>query len=73
MNICLGVVFVLLNAAYPMLLFSLGAQINTWLAIFNLIPFGPLDGAKIFQWNKGAWLATLVAGIGLFAAQYLVI
>ncbi len=70
MNICLGVVFVLLNAAYPMSLFSLGAQINTWLAIFNLIPFGPLDGAKIIGWSKKAWLAALAAGIGLFALQY---
>ncbi len=70
MNICLGVVFILLNAAYPMVLFSLGAQINTWLAIFNLIPFGPLDGAKIIGWSKKAWLAALAAGIGLFALQY---
>jgi len=60
----------LLNAAYPMLLFSLGAQINTWLAVFNLIPFGPLDGAKIIGWSKGAWLIALAAGIGLFALQY---
>ena len=72
MNICLGAIFVLLNAAYPMLLFSLGAQINTWLAIFNLIPFGPLDGAKIIGWSKKAWLVTLAAGIGLFAVQYFV-
>jgi Zn-dependent protease len=70
MNICLAVVFILLNAAYPTSLFSLGAEINTWLAIFNLIPFGPLDGAKILRWNKKAWLAALAAGIGLFAVQY---
>jgi len=70
MNICLGGVFLLLNAAYPMSLLSLGAQINAWLAIFNLIPFGPLDGAKIIGWNKKAWLAALAAGIGLFAVQY---
>lgn len=70
MNICLAVIFFILNVAYPTLLFSLGAQINTWLAIFNLIPFGPLDGAKILRWNKMAWFITLAIAIGLFAVEY---
>ena len=73
MNICLAVVFIILNAAYPTLLFSLGAQINTWLAIFNLIPFGPFDGAKILRWDKRAWFAALAVGIGLFAVEYFVL
>lgn len=73
MNLCLAVIFILLNVSYPMLLFSLGARINTWLAVFNLIPFGPLDGAKIFRWHKGAWLAAIAVGIGLFAAEYFVL
>jgi len=72
MNLFLALIFLLLNIAYPMLLFSLGARINTWLAVFNLIPFGPLDGAKIFRWHKGAWLATIAAGIGLFVLEYFV-
>jgi len=73
MNLCLAVIFILLNVSYPMLLFSLGARINTWLAVFNLIPFGPLDGAKIFRWHKGVWLAAIAVGIGLFAAEYFVL
>jgi len=73
MNMCLAVVFILLNVAYPTLLFSLGARINTWLAIFNLIPFGPLDGAKILRWNKRAWLAAIAVGIGLFTMEYFVL
>jgi Zn-dependent protease len=73
MNVCLAVVFILLNMAYPTLLFSLGAWVNTWLAIFNLIPFGPLDGAKILRWDKRAWLAAIAIGIGLFAMQYFVL
>jgi len=28
---------------------------NLWLAAFNLIPFGPLDGLTIFRWNKLVW------------------
>ena len=73
MNICLAVVFLLLNLIYPTLLFPLfplGARINTWLAIFNLIPFGPFDGAKILKWDKKIWISAVVVGIGLFILQY---
>jgi len=66
MNICLAIVFILLNGLYPSLVFSLGARINTWLALFNLIPFGPLDGAKIMSWDKKIWLAAIIITIGLF-------
>jgi len=66
MNIFLAIVFILLNGLYPSLVFYLGALINTWLALFNLIPFGPLDGAKIFSWDKKVWLVALIIAIGLF-------
>ncbi len=68
-NIGLAVLFLVLDVIQPALLFTLGAQINTWLAVFNLIPFGPLDGAKILKWNKGIWLITIAGAAGLFAAQ----
>ena len=38
-------------------LFAYGYHINAWLAFFNLIPFGPLDGLKVKTWNPGVWLA----------------
>jgi Zn-dependent protease len=68
-NIGLAVVFLVLDAIQPVLLFTLGAYINTWLALFNLIPFGPLDGAKIFRWNKGLWLIAIAGAGGLFVTQ----
>ena len=68
-NIGLAVIFQMLDIFEPALLFTLGARINTWLALFNLIPLGPLDGAKILKWNKGIWLISIAVAGGLFAAQ----
>ncbi len=68
-NIGLAILFLVLDVIQPNLLFTLGAQINTWLALFNLIPFGPLDGVKILKWNKGIWLITIAITGGLFAIQ----
>jgi Zn-dependent protease len=45
---------------------ALGAWFNGWIALFNLIPFMGLDGAKIFSWNKVIWVLTLAAALGLF-------
>ncbi len=72
MNICLAIVFILLNGLYPSLVFTLGARINTWLALFNLIPFGPLDGAKIISWDKKVWLVALIIAVGLFGIELLI-
>lgn len=33
------------------------AYFNGWFGTFNLIPFGILDGAKVFAWSKGTWAA----------------
>ena len=68
-NIGLAVVFLGLDFIQPTLLFTLGTRINTWLALFNLIPSGLLDGAKILKWNKGIWLISIAGAGGLFTAQ----
>jgi len=65
-NILLAVFFMLLNLALPSWIFYLGVRINTLLALFNLIPFQPFDGAKIFAWSRKIWLGVIIVAIGLF-------
>jgi hypothetical protein len=35
------------------------------------MPFGGLDGQKIFDWNKLVWIAVMSAAMGLFIIAYL--
>ena len=68
-NYLLALIFLVLALLFPAgrLVFTIGLSINIWLGLFNLIPFGPLDGAKVFHWNKIAWGAGVLAGIlGLY-------
>lgn len=37
-----------------------GVFINCWLALFNMIPVMPFDGAKVFRWNKVIWAAIFI-------------
>jgi Zn-dependent protease len=43
-----------------------GASFNAWIAMFNLLPFGVLDGQKIFDWNKIVWTSAMIATMILF-------
>ncbi len=45
------------------------AEMNAWLALFNLLPFYPLDGAKILRYSPAMWIVLIViAGVLLYAA-----
>jgi Zn-dependent protease len=49
-------------------LFGYMAFINAWLAVFNLLPFGGLDGQKLLRLDSRLWgglLALAVAGFVL--------
>ena len=41
-------------------------QINAWLALFNLLPLGILDGAKVLRWNRKVWVILFVVAAALF-------
>ncbi len=39
--------------------------INAFLAMFNLLPFGPLDGLKIIIWNATIWIILFIISISI--------
>jgi len=54
-NIVLAVLFLILYLASGGLLASIGyygMMINSWLAMFNILPFPMFDGLKIMSWDK---------------------
>jgi Zn-dependent protease len=61
--------FAPVNLAYSVLLLWI-ASFNAFIAVFNLIPFGILDGFKIFNWNKTVWAATFAASAALTVYTY---
>ena len=72
-NLAMGFSFLLLSLFYSSYspYFATGASFNGWIAMFNLIPLGVLDGQKIFDWNKLVWGITMAAAMGLFIIGYL--
>lgn len=57
-NVALAVAFFVAGYIYPEYKFLAadGASINMWLALFNMFPIPPLDGSKVFSWDKRIWL-----------------
>ncbi len=49
------------------LAFSMAAMVNSWIALFNLIPIPPLDGSKVIKWNFAAWITLVVAALLLWS------
>jgi len=47
-----------------------GAAINSFLALFNLIPFAVFDGQKVYSWNKRYWAMLVLASLGLTIYTY---
>ena len=76
-NVGLAVLFLplffagtLLRSEFLALVGSRGLMINLFLAAFNMIPFGPLDGKTVLGWSKpvfvGFFAPALVLTVGAF-------
>jgi len=71
MNLLISVIFFLVwfsSDGYLGYVSFFIAYINAFLAFFNLLPFGPLDGMKIFRWKKEVWGLLIVISLGIFIA-----
>ena len=72
-NIALAILFIVIGIILPLIIgtipvllskiISYGFFINAWLALFNMIPFPPLDGSKVMAWSVPVW-ATIIAVAG---------
>jgi Zn-dependent protease len=73
-NLLLSSVSFFLFAVLPRGSFStialLSALFNAWIALFNLFPFGILDGWKVFNWDKMVWTIAFVSSIALTVSTY---
>lgn len=69
-NIGLSIICIFIAAVGNQGLFWFVAFINAFLATFNLIPFGIIDGFKIYRWSKLAWAIGFASAAGLMALTY---
>ncbi|MFD1645461.1 metalloprotease [Haloarchaeobius litoreus] len=69
----------LLAVFYPLFFFGgfvesigiLGVWINAFLAGFNMIPYGPLDGKKVWNWSKPVFVVSFAVCGSLAAGAFL--
>jgi Zn-dependent protease len=69
MNFIMAVLFMPLIYFFPNGILNIignyGFMINTWLGLFNLIPFAMFDGRKILEWNKAVYGILVAVALGL--------
>ena len=59
------------SLVYDILL--LAALLNGFMAVFNLVPIGMLDGFKIFSWDKKIWSVAFAAAAALTTLAYMTV
>jgi len=66
-NIILALTLLVVYSALPDYSWMLApiTAFNAWIALINLVPFGILDGFKVFIWNKKVWILAFVTSVAL--------
>lgn len=79
MNLLIAFIFLIfflifksLNIEILNTIFRYGILINSWLALFNLLPFGIMDGYKVLAWNKKYYSILIGASILIVICSYLI-
>jgi Zn-dependent protease len=67
----LGLAFAFPSAPLYVSMLFFAAYINAFMAIFNLLPIGILDGFKIFAGNKKVWAVSFAISLALTIVTYL--
>lgn len=77
-NMALAVIFLLampvfnaIGSEFLWMLAFYGYFINALLGLFNMIPFGPLDGAKVMEWDMTVFVGLAAIGGLLFVFRFL--
>jgi len=60
------------NMTLTKIFFTYGFKINALLALFNMIPFPPFDGWKVYEWNKTVYTITIILSGALFVGSFFV-
>jgi len=71
-NVIIAAVFLFITSLTGFELAKITSQVNAWLAVFNMIPFGMLDGAKVLFWNKFIWLGFFALCIAIFGVTIII-
>jgi len=71
-NMALSTVLLALAFLFPQYttMLAFAAFINAWMAVFNLIPVGILDGFKVFMWDKRNWVLAFSVSVILLVFSY---
>lgn len=72
-NLILAFLFLSLLLMFPIgflgIIAFYGFFINSWLALFNMIPVWNFDGAKVLRWNRKVYSIIVAIALGLMFIQ----
>ena len=63
--------FIFLKMGFWGTLIGFISLVNLLLATFNLLPFGPLDGKKVLQWNGIAWFVLFSVSVLFLSGMFI--